>query len=248
MEEWYVKQYDEYVKLFENSGDALAVGESSADTAYFHRGSIPVIKKYLGDPKIIIMLRNPVKRACSAYQHLVRDEREALPFVKALHEERHRIKNNWELIYHYTAASHYYEPVKAFMDNFTHVKVILNEDLEKKPTKTLREIFLFLGLDPDVSIQTELRYNMSGIPKLRWLHYFLTEENSFRKMIRPFVRCIFPHNLREKISITLQKNNLKRMMIDSDLQKKLAVLFRDDIRKLESLLRRDLSFWLEEKY
>lgn len=61
VEAWYVKNYEDYLKLFEEAGDKQAVGESSADTLYFYKGTIPVIKQYLGDPKIIIMLRNPVK-------------------------------------------------------------------------------------------------------------------------------------------------------------------------------------------
>ena len=248
VEEWYVKQYEDYAKLFEDSSGALAVGESSADTAYFYNGSIPVIKKYLGDPKIIIVLRNPIKRACSAYQHLVRDEREDLPFEEALREERSRIHNNWELIYHYTAVSHYYEPVKAFMESFTNVLVILNEDLERNPRKTLLEVFKFLEIDSTVPIDTDVHHNMSGVPKIRWIHHFFFEENKLRKMIRPFVRLFLSHHLREKISNKIQETNLTRLKIDPTLQKKLAVLFRDDIRKLECLLKRDLSFWLKDKY
>ncbi|HET9485956.1 MAG TPA: sulfotransferase, partial [Chryseosolibacter sp.] len=107
VEAWYVKKYEDYVRLFEGAENYPAVGESSADTLYFYQGTIPVIKQYLGDPKIIIMLRNPVKRAFSSYQHLVRDLREELSFEEGLKEEPNRIKNNWELIYHYTAASMY---------------------------------------------------------------------------------------------------------------------------------------------
>ena len=92
VEAWYVKNYDDYEKLFEGAGEYPAVGESSADTLYFYKGTIPVIKKYLGDPKIVIMLRNPVKRAFSAYQHLVRDLREDLSFEEGLEREPERIE------------------------------------------------------------------------------------------------------------------------------------------------------------
>jgi hypothetical protein len=248
VEEWYVKKYDDYVKLFENANGAKAIGESSADTVYFYKESIPVIKKYLGDPKIIIVLRNPVKRTCSAYQFLVHYEREVLPFDKALQEERNRIQNNWELIYHYTAVSHYYEPVKAFKENFSNVLVILNEDLQKEPKKVLHEIFGFLGLDTEVVIDTEVRHNMSGVPKSRWVHNILSEKSSIRKMIRPLARLFLSHQTREKLFNKIQEKNLNPMTIDPGLKKELAVLFNDDIRKLESLLKKDLSCWLNEKY
>jgi len=244
VERWYIKRYDDYAKLFENANNAIAIGESSADTSYFYKGSIPVIKKYLGDPKIIIMLRNPVKRAFSAYQHLVRDNRETIPFAEALEKEPERIKNNWELIYHYTAVSKYYEPVKAFQENFSHVKIVLNEDLEKRPNETLKEIFEFLGVDPTVAVDTGVRHNMSGVPKSRWLHEFLFEGNTVRQVVRPLVRLFLSHEKRKKISQKILAGNLTPMEIDPEMKKKLAAVFKDDVQKLEGLLQKDLSGWL----
>lgn len=243
VEAWYVKEYEDYVKLFEEAGDRRAIGESSADTLYFHRGTIPVIKQYLGDPKIIIMLRNPVKRAFSAYQHLVRDLREDLSFEDGLKEEPNRIKNNWELIYHYTAASRYYDSVKAFMDNFSAVRVILTEDQEKRPQQLIREIFRFLDVDPDCDVNTEIRYNMSGKPKSQWLHQFLFQGNMARKIAQPIVRTLFSPETRLRISQKIQEKNLTRLTINPETKIKLHQYFEDDIRKLEGLLDRDLSLW-----
>jgi hypothetical protein len=248
VEAWYVKKYDDYVKLFENANGAKAIGESSADTVYFYKESIPVIKKYLGDPKIIIVLRNPVKRTCSAYQFLVHWEREALPFEEALLEEQNRIKNNWELIYHYTAVSHYYEPVKAFKENFSSVMVVLTEDLKKNPSKVCKEIFEFLGVDSQVTVRTDAQHNVSGIPKSRLVSHLLSEGSIARKMVRPFARLFLPRHMRERLFTKIQEKNLAPMEIDCNLKNRLAVLFNDDVRKLEGLLQKDLSGWLNEKY
>jgi hypothetical protein len=243
VEAWYVKNYDDYVKIFEEADGYPVVGEASADTLYFHKATIPVIKQYLGDPKIIIMLRNPVKRAFSAYQHLVRDQREELSFEDGLKEEPVRIQNNWELIYHYTATSLYYEAVKAFMENFTSVKVILTEDQEKTPQQVLRDIFRFLEVDPNVDVNTEIRYNMSGKPKSQWLHQFLFEGNMARKIAQPIVRSLFSHETRIRIAAKLQEKNLERLSINPETKKKLQQYFEEDIQKLEKLLNRDLSHW-----
>ena len=243
VEAWYVKNLEDYEKLFEGSDGYPVVGESSADTLYFYRGTIPVIKQYLGDPKIIIMLRNPVKRAFSAYQHLVRDLREDLSFEEGLEEEENRIRNNWELIYHYTAGSLYYESVKAFMDNFSNVKVILTEDQEKRPQQVIREIFRFLGVDQDHDVNTEIRYNVSGKPKSQWLHQFFFEGNMARKLAQPIVRRLFSQETRIRIAQKIQEKNLTRLSINPDTKKKLQAFFEDDIKKMEVLLNRDLSMW-----
>ena len=243
VEAWYVKNYDDYVKLFEGSEGYPVVGESSADTLYFYKGTIPVIKQYLGDPKIIIMLRNPVKRAFSAYQHLVRDLREDLSFEDGLVEEHNRIKNNFELIYHYTTASLYYDSVKAFLDNFSSVKIVLTEDQEHRPQQVLRDIFRFLNVDPNCDVNTEIRYNVSGKPKSQWLHQFFFEGNIARTLAQPIVRRLFSHETRMRIAQKIQEKNLTRLTINAHTKKKLQEFFEEDIQKLEKLLNRDLSLW-----
>src|SRR5690606_32883708 len=118
----------------------------------------------------------PVKRAFSAYQHLVRDGRESLSFEEALKAEPDRIRDNWELIYHYRSVSKYYVPVKNFTENFSRVKVILSDQLEKNTEATLRDVFEFLEVDPTYKIDdTKTKYNVSGKPKSRWLHSVLSE-------------------------------------------------------------------------
>lgn len=243
VEAWYVKDYESYTKLFEGSEDYPVVGEASADTLYFYKGTIPVIKQYLGDPKIIIMLRNPVKRAFSAYQHLVRDLREELSFEDGLREEPNRIRDNWELIYHYTAASLYYDSVKAFLDNFSSVKIVLTEDQEKRPQQVLRDIFRFLNVDPNCDINTEIRYNMSGKPKSQWLHQFLFEENIARKFAQPIVRTLFSPETRVRIAQKIQKKNFTRLSLNPNTKRRLQEYFSTDIKKMEALLNRDLSVW-----
>ena len=243
VEAWYVKNYDAYAKLFEGAEGYPVVGESSADTLYFYKGTIPVIKQYLGDPKIIIMLRNPVKRTFSAYQHMVRDLREDLSFEDGLKEEPNRIINNWELIYHYKAVSLYYDSVKAFLDNFSSVKIILTEDQEKRPQQVLRDIFRFLNVDPNCDVNTEIRYNMSGKPKSQWLHQFFFEGNIARRIAQPIARTLFSHETRMRIAQKIQEKNLTRLTINPDTKNELQQYFEDDIRKLEKLLNRDLSLW-----
>ncbi|HET9487668.1 MAG TPA: sulfotransferase [Chryseosolibacter sp.] len=243
VEAWYVKKYEDYVKLFEGAENYQAVGEASADTLYFYKGSIPVIKQYLGDPKIIIMLRNPVKRAFSAYQHLVRDLREDLSFEEGLKQEPERIRNNWELIYHYTAVSMYHDSVKAFLDNFSNVKIILTEDQEKRPQQVIRDLFRFLEVNPDCDVNTEIRYNISGKPKSQWIHQFFFEGNMARNLARPIARTLFSQETRLRISQKIQEKNLTRLTINPDTKETLQGYFEEDIQKLEKLLGRDLSLW-----
>lgn len=246
VEKWYVKKFSDYCELFKDAGNYKIVGESSADTLYFYQQTIPVIKKYLGNPKIVIVLRNPVKRSFSAYQHLVRDARESLSFEDALLKEEDRIKNNWELIYHYRAVSRYYEPIKAFLENFNNVKIVLNEDLAKDPHRVLAEVFEFLGVDTTFQVKdSTTKHNMSGKPRSRWLHEFLFEGHPLRNFLRPIIRFFIPGKQRKNISLKIQQKNLTQIKINAETGTMLKNEFRDEIIKLEKLLNRDLSSWLK---
>lgn len=244
VEAWYVKDFNSYARLFENATEK-AVGEASADTLYYYKGSIPIIKKYLGDPKILIILRNPVKRAFSAYQHLVRDDRENLSFEEGLAAEPERILNNWELIYYYVAVSKYYAPVKAFQESFPQVKIIFNEDLSGETNKTLSSVFTFLEVDENFIVDNSIQYNRSGKPKSKLLQYFLWEENQVKKMIRPMIRLVFPNKkTRERITHKLLTRNMHDLILHPDTKRMLINEFEEDIHNLEKLLNKDLSHWL----
>lgn len=240
----YVKKYADYQQLFQSANGHLAVGEASADTLYFHQKTIPAIKQYVGEqPKIIIMLRDPVKRAFSAYQHLIRDQRESVSFEEGLRKEEERIQNNYELIWYYRGVSRYYESVKAFLENFDQVHVIINEDIRTDEKEVFQKVFTFLEVDPNVSINTSIRYNASGVPQSKWLHHFLFEENWLKKAIRPFTYQITSQKFRQETSNKLMTRNLQRMEISFATAAMLREEFLDEKIKLEKLLGRKLP-WL----
>ena len=85
----------EYELLFRDAGNQKIIADASQDTLYYPE-TIPNIHKYLGDPAILIMLRNPIDRAFSAYGHLVRDNRERLSFEDSLQKEEQRIADRLE--------------------------------------------------------------------------------------------------------------------------------------------------------
>jgi len=62
-----IKNLDDYKKIYLEADQEKARGDASAGNLYFYKKVIPGIKAYLGDPKIIISLRNPLDRAFSNY-------------------------------------------------------------------------------------------------------------------------------------------------------------------------------------
>jgi len=86
-----VWDWEEYKALFDDSGEYKSVGESTVFYLYYYKESIKNIKFRLGDDvKIIIVLRNPIDRAYSAFQHVSRSVKENLSFEEALKREENR--------------------------------------------------------------------------------------------------------------------------------------------------------------
>jgi hypothetical protein len=244
VEKGIIKSFQEYQKLFENVNNEIAIGEASADTLYYYRNTIKVIKKYLGNPKIIIILRNPIERAYSAYTHLVRDNREYLSFEKALEQEEYRKKNNWEFIWFYKSVGFYYQQVKAFIDNFDLVKIYLYEDLKENPLALIQDIFRFLEVDDNFFPDLNTIYNVSGIPKNKWLHEFLTKQNYIKLILKPFVKFFISENKRRKIVEKIRTKNLQKIPMKLETRDYLKNIYKKDILKLQDLIKRDLSCWL----
>lgn len=241
-EQEFVKTFDQYKKLFSETNEGAIIGEASPDTLYYYENSIKIIKKYLGAPKIIIILRNPIERAYSAYTYLVRDNRETLTFRTALGMESERIKENWEFMWLLKDVGLYYNQVKAFKENFKNVRIYLSEDLKSDPQGLLKDIFEFLGADSDfIPDNLKVIYNVSGVPKNKLLHKFLHDKLIIKSLIKPFI----PFLLREKIVKNLKNKNLIKIAMKDEDKNYLREFYREDIKKLENLIDRDLSHWLK---
>jgi hypothetical protein len=230
-------RYDELFKGLEN---LKALGEASSDCFYYHKMVIPRIKEKLGDVKIIVCLRNPIERAFSAYNNLVRDSREYLSFSDGLAEEQNRIVNNWDWMWHYKNGGLYAEALEHYQKEFTNVKVVFFEDLESKPYEVLNELFVFLGVKSKISIDVDTRYSHSGKPKSKIVSLLTNRKNPIVFKMREIALKFIPRKYLEKAA---SKMFVKDTILSED-RKQLQSFFKKDILKLEILLNRDLKSWL----
>jgi len=233
-EELMVKDFKEYKLLFEEKKPFQITGEASVDYLFYAEEVIPQIKKCLKkDIKIIIMLRNPVERAFSAYKHLLRDVRETESFEKALELEDIRIKQNYEFIWYYKKAGFYYKDVKLYVDNFKHVKILSFDDFTRNTQTVLNEVFEFLGVASLSDIQTDKIFNKTGAPKSKILQKALT--GSPDQLSRKVGRFLFPARIRNQIRDYLERKNLndKKIVLDLKTRKELDKIYEEDLKKIK---------------
>jgi len=242
VEKTIIKDLASYQKLFESYSDEKAVGDISPEYLYFYEKAIPLIQEKLGvNVKIIIILRNPVDRAFSAYTHFVRDKRETLSFEEALKKEVERDRLNWLWAWQYANSGFYFQQVKAYLDNFKNVRIIRYDDLLSDSAKIVAQICEFLEVSSDFDFDTSYKYNVSGEPKNQVLYKLETS----RKLIN-FFKMFVPRSFvtRLKKRWTGEKQMIKSEM-NPETRAELIRYFKDDILKVQELIRQDLSSWLK---
>lgn len=236
---------ERYKELFEPVTNEKAIGDVSPDYLYFYENSIRNIKNILGEPRIIITLRNPVDRAFSNYLHLVRGGWEPRTFEEALKSEKNRKAANELWVRYYTDIGFYYEQVRAYKENLKNVRVYIYDDFKKDNTAVLKDIFAYLEVDTGFVPDTGTRYNVSGIPKNRFVHSMLAKSNILKTLLRPVVNMVIPRERRVDMIETLGSKLLTKPHMNAETRKYLIDVYREDILKLQDLIERDLGHWLK---
>jgi len=202
-----------------------------------------------------MVLRNPVDAAYSLWGMMHYEYgQEPLSFSEAIEQEERRMADpvfrgecaNWPGNFFYFHRLKYYEQVRRYVELFgpDNIRVFLFEDLVEDPVKVCAEVFEFLGVDRGFKPEIE-RHNVSASFRFRALQAFLVSphpflEGTYRRMPQ-WLRGLLYAVLQKAYS--LNRKTVKREPLDSGLREGLTAKYKDDIRKLEKLIERDLSSW-----
>lgn len=203
------------------------------------------IKKHFPDTKILISLRNPVKRAFSQYIHdkrigMIKD----ISFEQALEENDTYIKKGY-----------YYKHLKPYYKLFPkkNIKVIIFEEFKDNPEKHLRSIHKFIGLKDSNykprSLSTKI--NEGGTAKWPMINFLLIQTEYFLKShkLDTILRVLEKTGVRKLAFNFSYYVNRKNYTPDNyprmkkETKDRLEKLYKADIRKLSKLLGRNLNVW-----
>ena len=146
---YVVNNISEYEKLYKDDKASICRYRVDASVLYLPHYKVfcKNVKAYnSNNVKIIIILRDPLERAISAYKHSLRfdpDERDS--FDAAVLNDSARRSGNPMLCYQWL--SDYYEQVKMIKENFDDVLIIRSSDLRSTPEKTIKNICQFLAIE-----------------------------------------------------------------------------------------------------
>ena len=226
---FHVKTLEAYKALFEGVTDEIAIGEASP--RYFGCPTAPRrIRECIPDVKLVASLRNPADRAFSGFLMRVRRGRAAMTIRERLTPESHHVREGF-----------YYHWLKRYFDIFPkhQIKVCIFEDFKEDPTKVVLDLFDFLGVNTNFVPDTSTRHNPGGVPKSSLLNRLFFDSTLIR-----MAKAVLPERTQRMAKRVRQLNLEAPPKFPADLRAELLKLYREDIRKLETLLDRDLSIWL----
>lgn len=253
--EFYLKTY------FSGVMDEKAVGE--ATPTYF---LLPFVAKRIYDfnpqMKIIFCLRNPVERAFSGWNMRINIGTEHMGFKEALEEnfkQHQKLKFEteeegqiWQVDMlrndrlentgnrSYLEGGMYSHNLKAYLKYFPieQIKVIFMEDIQNDLRMTMKEVFAFLGVDPEFVIPNIEKKNTYKKSKIKFLDPIIGKNKKLSKAVSKMI----PDTFKQKILNKMYIEGSKQKMTPEDKQFAYKY-FKNEIIELEKLLNKDLSNW-----
>lgn len=250
----YVDTEEEYLNLFKKAGSNKVIGDASI-FYMFSKEAIKNIYKLNPNAKLLVMLRNPIEMSHSFHQQILftLDENEK-NFEKALNLEENRKKGESipkdcrasKLLY-YSEIAKYGEQLENIYEYFSreNVKVILFDDFKKSNRNSYVEVLNFLEIKDDGRNEFP-RVNDSKKAKSNFINKIVNRPPKFAQSIAKLTRKIL-NKPRLGILSSLDHMNrekLEKKEITIKEKQLLLASYKEDIKKTEKILNKDLSSWL----
>lgn len=233
-----IDNLDDYLNDFEQKEEAYVFGEV-CPTYLFYPYAADNIKRQIPDAKIICILRNPADRLYSNYNF--NEENNSLEEFLALINSLPVIPPEETDFTRWVQEGFYYLQVHRYFELFPaeNIKVYLFDELMNDPDSLMKDLIHFLNL-PDYHFNTSLKFNTSGNIRFKWLKKEIKRLGLAARVRKglPIPVYQFLRDLAEKFffrhSATLPQY----------ARVKLQDYYADDVMKLQALIKKDLSSWL----
>lgn len=209
------------------------------------------LKEHNANCKILVVLRNPVYRAYSAWLYCVRCgwETEKI-FINALHKKRESYgseieKRNCD----YLLQGNYYEHLMRLTKFFPekNIKILPFEMLKISPHEFYANLFEFLEVDVDVmdSVNNKVDKNKAAIPRVTWISSSLRKKMPGSVVFKNFLPDYFVRKIKEfklKILKLNEVESSKQKILDKD-KEFLGKYYQELNVKLADRFGFDLRWW-----
>jgi len=197
--------------------------------------------------KIVIVLRNPVDRAYSAYWYARRcGWEDMVDFPSALKADPARFNSDEIRIRNcaYINKGLYIKHIRNIMNYFSteQVKIFLLEDIRNNPEKICKDIWAWCGLDDTFALKTVKKHNVSAAARSEIIANWLHSPNRIGKILRRILPSSFVLKVK---SLLIAANEIEYIPppMDPQVRGELTAYYKPYNRQLGRLLGRDLNYW-----
>lgn len=243
----------DYSRMFAAQAEAPIRLEACPAYLYDYEHVIASLKRVLGNDvhkvRIVVLLRDPVKRIGSSYRMKQRNGTENLTLEAALDAQvvAKRRQANWHFSFDYVGVSTYAPALRAYQEVFDSVEVFPYDLLTADAGEICNQLCERWGLVP-WRFNTSTKFNVSGRPKSR-VHGLLARLLYQPNMLKKWVKAVVPAaGFRKRLKAALGTQLLEPVDDTSrdahvELPASVVQVLRDDLDELRERIEFDCSAW-----
>ena len=249
----------QFKSIFDAAKNEKAIGIKCPD--YLARPECPErIYHHLPNAKLIVVLRNPIDRAISAYYWYmqvgiipVRPLDEGMKdLINGLYDDHY--PRSREIIYY----GFYHEQLMRYLQYFERNQLLIVQqgDLKKSPRQVISQIYRFLEIEENYlpkALNEQPKQSVHSLPRLKWLamanRLFYTYRVDKNNMMVLYPRNNALFRLGYYLLVAIDRYLLAlifsnaRAKLSENMRKFLAEKYKNDIAALEKFLGQELTIW-----
>ena len=222
--DWYASQFA--------SGTRIRGESSPGYTAKARLPGVPArMHSIVPDARLIYMVRDPIERVISHWIHSVSEGWEKRTFDVAAVEER------------YLNQSRYWSQISLYLEHYPRDRILVIEihDLAENRAATLRRVYEFLDVDPDVRIPREHWKNRTADKRVKTRAGKRLERSRLGRALKALPQRWY-YRLRDPIYLPFTRR-IDRPTMTARTRASLVETFRDDANRFREFAGRDFSDW-----
>lgn len=248
-----VSTLEEYRRLFGGATSEKMLGEASA--GYFHNVQDPSeISELLNNPKLVVILRNPIERAFSHFLFSKQKglEPKSTTFRSAIRSKTVSVENGIRQR-PYVEVGFYNRHLAKWRSSFKEdeINIILFDNFINNSVESVQEVYDFLGVDSSYRPEGVGQHAKSGIPKSKVLHELIEETGYMRKNIKKYTPdkiTKYMRSITQPIRRWVKNLNLENKKIPQREYNILHQIYKKDIIKLAEKTDKKVLKWLDKKH
>jgi len=232
--QYWITEWDDYVRMFRNARDEVAIGEASVN--YFWMPSAAAtIRSRLPNVRLVFMLRDPMERLFAWYMMALRRGGRV-----TFREWAERAMSGGPEYGPAVDGGRFGTHLARFLTHFPReqMRIYLYDSLRADTRSVVRDLLAFLGVDPDRPLDVSRVHNPTVVPRFpavdRLRRQVLGNRSLTSWLPGPWHQALKRLYNRRRIDFTIDPAD-RRMVID---------YYRDEILHAADLIGRDLSGWL----